>query len=56
MDHIERHPWEKYVTVRAVGLGAVPFLQNHDRIPRMAVYKVYPEFGVTHFPPPEALY
>ena len=36
------------VTGQAVGLGSVTFLQNHYRVPHVAVHKVHMEVGARH--------
>ena len=48
---VQRRPRYGHVTGRAVGVGAVPFLQNHYRVPHMAVQKVDPEVGARCRPP-----
>ena len=40
----------EHVTVWEVGVGAVPFLQNHHCVPHVEVHAVYPEFGASRFP------
>ena len=55
MAPVERHPWDKNVLAGAVGVGLVPFLQNHDHILRVVVYKVYLEVGGNSCLSPAAL-
>ena len=49
------YPWNEHVTGGAAGVGEVTFLQNHYRIPHVAVHGVNPEVGVCQRPPPVAL-
>ena len=40
----------------AVGVEAVPFLNNHYRVPHVAIHEVDPEVGARHRPPLEELH
>ena len=49
---VQRRPWHDHVTIEAAGVGAVAFIQNHDRVPHVVVQKVNPDFGAHQCPPP----
>ena len=56
MEEVECHIGLKNVACRAVGVGAVPFLQNHYPVPDVVVHEVNPEVGTCHCPPLASLH
>ena len=50
---LQQFPGYKRDTGLAVGVEAVPLLQNHYRVPHVALYEVDTEVGARHRPPLE---
>ena len=49
---INNFPWDKHVSVGAVGGGMFFLLYHHDLIPHVVVYEAYPGVGSNRLSPP----
>ena len=51
MAEVQLRPSYEDVTGRAAGVGTVPFLQNHYRVPHLVIHEADPEVGARHCAP-----